>query len=221
MSKSSNHKGPENKNTIKHRYFAKLAIPNENSLKQSVFVPSPPKILKTDDANKFDDIGLTHKKSLSSKNIASDMLNFEIDDERRPSSDIDSPLEMRNNLILPNEEAKETHDDLKINDRLIDFDKLGSIYDEAAPLNRSSTLNDSSKLSSSEPSEVIKTSFATKESGNWRLDLVEKASFARSADRIRHDLLSKLTYQKIWLTPKDKPDSHQTVFIYDWDDTLL
>lgn len=184
-------------------------------------MPSPPKILKTEDVNTFEEKGLSTKKSLSSKNIAFDMLKLEVEDERRPNSNLDNAPETRNTLILSNEEAKETHDDSIINDKLIDFDKLGSIYDDKTSLNRSNTLNDTSKLSTPEPSEVVKTSFATKESGNWRLDLVEKTSFARSADRIRSDLLSKLTYQKIWLTPKDKPDSHQTVFIYDWDDTLL
>jgi hypothetical protein len=34
-------------------------------------------------------------------------------------------------------------------------------------------------------------------------------------------MLSKLTYEKIWLTPELKPKTHQTVIIFDWDDTLL
>ena len=37
----------------------------------------------------------------------------------------------------------------------------------------------------------------------------------------RASLLSKLTYEKIWLTPETKPKTHQTVIIFDWDDTLL
>lgn len=69
--------------------------------------------------------------------------------------------------------------------------------------------------------EVIENSFTTKDSGLWTLDMVKKKEMARDGDRIRRDLLSKLTYKKIWLTPAEKPDTHQTVFIYDWDDTLL
>ena len=34
-------------------------------------------------------------------------------------------------------------------------------------------------------------------------------------------MLSKLTYEKIWLTPETKPKTHQTCIIFDWDDTLL
>lgn len=72
-----------------------------------------------------------------------------------------------------------------------------------------------------DPNQVALESYETTESGNWRLDLLNTPIMARSGDRIRQDLLSKLTYQKIWLTPSEKPTTHQTVFIYDWDDTLL
>jgi hypothetical protein len=37
----------------------------------------------------------------------------------------------------------------------------------------------------------------------------------------RSHLLSKLTYEKIWLTPESKPKTHQTIIIFDWDDTLI
>lgn len=33
--------------------------------------------------------------------------------------------------------------------------------------------------------------------------------------------MSKLTYEKIWLRPQDKPKAHESVIIFDWDDTLL
>ena len=54
----------------------------------------------------------------------------------------------------------------------------------------------------------------------WKLDLFCKFK-PRDNDRIRNDLLSKLTYKKIWLTPCEKPMSHKTLIIFDWDDTLL
>lgn len=72
-----------------------------------------------------------------------------------------------------------------------------------------------------EDADVIETSFTTKDSGNWRLNLVKTSTIARTGDRIRRDLVSKLTMSKIWLTPAQKPEGHQTVLIYDWDDTLL
>jgi len=43
----------------------------------------------------------------------------------------------------------------------------------------------------------------------------------RSAARHRHNLLKRLTYEKIWLTPAEKPKKYETAIIFDWDDTLL
>jgi hypothetical protein len=50
------------------------------------------------------------------------------------------------------------------------------------------------------------------------LDFIQKV---RTGDNIRRNFLSKLTYQKIWLTPIEKPKLHETAIIFDWDDTLL
>lgn len=33
--------------------------------------------------------------------------------------------------------------------------------------------------------------------------------------------MSKLAQEKIWLRQQEKPKSHQTCIIFDWDDTLL
>ena len=44
---------------------------------------------------------------------------------------------------------------------------------------------------------------------------------SRNDTRIRNGLLSRLTYEKIWLQPKAKPKQAQTCIIFDWDDTLL
>lgn len=38
---------------------------------------------------------------------------------------------------------------------------------------------------------------------------------------MRRNYLSKLTYNKVWLTQLDKPKFHETVIIFDWDDTLM
>lgn len=39
--------------------------------------------------------------------------------------------------------------------------------------------------------------------------------------QIRNALLSKLTHEKVWLRPEDKPKISQTCIIFDWDDTIL
>lgn len=43
----------------------------------------------------------------------------------------------------------------------------------------------------------------------------------RAGDKLRKNLLSRLTYEKIWLTPMQKPKPYETAIIFDWDDTLL
>ena len=33
--------------------------------------------------------------------------------------------------------------------------------------------------------------------------------------------MAQLTYKKVWLKPAEKPTTHQTAIIFDWDDTIL
>lgn len=65
---------------------------------------------------------------------------------------------------------------------------------------------------------TVYDSFATPESDGYSLDFISKN---RTNDNIRRNFLSKLTYQKIWLTPLEKPKLHETAIIFDWDDTIL
>ena len=50
---------------------------------------------------------------------------------------------------------------------------------------------------------------------------MDELSKGRTNDKLRKNLMSKLTYEKIWLTPKEKPKQYETAIIFDWDDTLL
>ena len=34
-------------------------------------------------------------------------------------------------------------------------------------------------------------------------------------------MLTRLSYEKIWLQPAEKPKQSQTAIIFDWDDTIL
>ena len=52
----------------------------------------------------------------------------------------------------------------------------------------------------------------------FRLDQLSKD---RTGNKLRMNLLSKLSYEKIWLTPQEKPKAYETAIIFDWDDTLL
>lgn len=200
--------------TIKKGYYAKLGIERSPTMNCSYnhrhpLVPST--LVERQQRN--DRMSLeftnTHKKSLSTKNL---MDGLEVDDlaPKRFNSDINEDKD----LSSKDEETKD----------ILESPELEDTKEEqptAARLQKSYTITEGAKLDASDASEFIETSYTTKDSGNWRLDLVKNTGMARTADRIRRDLLSKLTYQKIWLTPAEKPGTHQTVFIYDWDDTLL
>ena len=43
----------------------------------------------------------------------------------------------------------------------------------------------------------------------------------KDVDAHRRKLMSRLTYEKIWLTPQQRPKQYETAIIFDWDDTLL
>jgi hypothetical protein len=43
----------------------------------------------------------------------------------------------------------------------------------------------------------------------------------RSQDDFRVNFLKKLSYEKVWVPKAQRPPQHQTVIIFDWDDTLL
>ena len=67
------------------------------------------------------------------------------------------------------------------------------------------------------PDEAIVTEDKSRQEG-FRLDQMSKD---RTGDKLRKNLLSRLTYEKIWLTPMEKPKPYETAIIFDWDDTLL
>lgn len=50
---------------------------------------------------------------------------------------------------------------------------------------------------------------------------IDRESRDMAGDKLRKNLLSRLTYEKIWLTPQEKPKKYETAIIFDWDDTLL
>ncbi len=65
--------------------------------------------------------------------------------------------------------------------------------------------------------ELLDT-FVAADSDGFSLDFVSKT---RNVDTMRRNYLSKLAYQKVWLTPMQKPKTHETAIIFDWDDTIL
>ena len=199
---------------IKRGYYAKLGIERNPTLNSSYrFYPPVSNVIKEEKEPNQEN---SHKirKSISSDNLNKSLDDLEkVEENKSPHSD----LVLKSNI----EEAK-IHKEGSCEDPVIPDQLPESKNSNSLAAKKLKARDRTRKLSHFDnPDHVEVISFATQESGNWRLDLVKAPPMARSGDRIRRDLLSKLTYQKIWLTPSEKPDSHQTVFIYDWDDTLL
>ena len=54
-----------------------------------------------------------------------------------------------------------------------------------------------------------------------RKDSEEAKIMMKSTDQIRNNFLSRLAYNKLWVSPSHRPKTHQTCIIFDWDDTIL
>lgn len=76
----------------------------------------------------------------------------------------------------------------------------------------------SSRLSSSDTSESCESADLSSEV----FDGFEVLPGQTSSDcRARVKFLQKLSYERVWVPKARRPPSHQTVIIFDWDDTLL
>jgi len=57
----------------------------------------------------------------------------------------------------------------------------------------------------------------SKDEGDTQIEWVEP----REKDDFRTSFLHRLSYEKVWVPPAKRTPQHQTVIIFDWDDTLL
>lgn len=105
----------------------------------------------------------------------------------------------------------------------MDNDMKELLPDKIKSIPRTTTFADlvSSENEAKTPTLPRTKTFAdlSKESQEVKRD--DLRSHSRNDARIRTGLLSKLTYEKIWLKPSDRPKQSQTCIIFDWDDTIL
>jgi len=60
-----------------------------------------------------------------------------------------------------------------------------------------------------------------KDDGREGIDLQMNLLDLKTRDDFRVSFLRKLSYEKVWVPSAQRPPKHQTVIIFDWDDTLL
>lgn len=83
--------------------------------------------------------------------------------------------------------------------------------------------NDSTPHQWSNDLDEIFESFTVPSIDEFQLDFRNKvlSSIKTDHNSMRNKFLNKLAQNKVWLLPHEKPKTHQTTIIFDWDDTLL
>ena len=84
--------------------------------------------------------------------------------------------------------------------------------------------NDSTPHKSVDETDEIFESFTVPSIDEFQLDFRKKVLLElikTDHHTMRNKFLNKLAQNKIWLLPQEKPVTHQTTIIFDWDDTLL
>ncbi|KAF8822249.1 hypothetical protein IE077_000712 [Cardiosporidium cionae] len=73
------------------------------------------------------------------------------------------------------------------------------------------------EISSSSTEDAMKEEAATEEDLVFEMNLMH----LKGKDDFRVNYLRRLSYRNVWVPNSRKPPTHQTVIIFDWDDTLL
>jgi len=116
-------------------------------------------------------------------------------------------------------QAPEAPTEVEVGRRRRDYlHKLGINKDKAANLGSFQTppsdyFSTPTRSDKSEDEDSETVALASEFAFNW-IDLQAQDSF-------RVNYLRKLSYSKIWVPSAQRPPKHQTVIIFDWDDTLL
>ena len=89
--------------------------------------------------------------------------------------------------------------------------------------NTSDSTPDKSMIESSEDQELI-GSFCLPDDDQFQIEFRNKNMLMKTdsdSKVMRNKFLQKLAQERIWMLPNEKPKSHQSCIIFDWDDTLI
>lgn len=82
---------------------------------------------------------------------------------------------------------------------------------------RRTTEDPQSQRSAEAPAELVTSSINVQENPEFTMQFLNM----KGQDDFRINFLKKLSYSGVWVPPASRPPQHQTVIIFDWDDTLL
>jgi hypothetical protein len=119
-------------------------------------------------------------------------------------------------------------DENKISDSNIEFDESESMTrkstldknDDIININKSIKIKDSKNINFQKIFKKLKNSPFFEKKENNKLDEDDYYLNFDENDNIRKSYYSKLIFKNVW-NPGQKPKTHNNLFIFDWDDTLL
>lgn len=92
---------------------------------------------------------------------------------------------------------------------------MGDLASASKNMQKRGNSQGSNPLKGSNASQISNRSNASRERSTGL------RSVERNSNQLRTQFMANLTYKKVWLKPQEKPTSHQTSIIFDWDDTIL
>jgi hypothetical protein len=119
-------------------------------------------------------------------------------------------------------------DENKISDSNFEFDESESMTrkstldknEEIININKSNKIKDSKNINFQKLFKKLKNSPFFEKNENNKLDEDDYYLNFDENDNIRKSYYSKLIFKNVWI-PGQKPKTHNNLFIFDWDDTLL
>merc|ERR1719199_1570174 len=90
-------------------------------------------------------------------------------------------------------------------------------FSDGANASNETTIHVESDGQSTTSSFVSDASEESKDKCEKQIEAVDP----KEQDNFRMAFLHRLSYEKVWVPPAKRMPQHQTVIIFDWDDTLL
>ena len=193
--------------TLKNQNLNKnLQIDNINDLKSL----SDQNLMKIDDKNNFDEgfrdsVETNCDSSKSKEEEYKKMLTEELYDDLEDNNSFDED----DDVFDENDESDEDEEEKKKKELMITNNiKAVFIDSKANPKEHNENENDDNIVKNRTSSSSSITAY------DYELN------FYRNGNDIRQSYLTKLISSKVW-TPNMKPKQHNSIIIFDWDDTLL
>ena len=181
------------------------SVMNDTIMNTNLLGSNPHQSTSTSSSNSTDGVSNTHLQNNPSNNIQSDSLKESFPDEEGYSQQVKKSSFLSNPINSYTSDKSDIDIDIKniFKDQQRTKSILGSRPNSEIDLTDRFT-------NSNETTSYIATLYQN----DYELN------FYRNGEEIRHSYIAKLITKKVW-TPSQKEKTHNSLIIFDWDDTLL